>query len=175
MTGGPGSELRVPRSCPPYGPLPMSCLRDSKIRLFPNPFRLRNRPEEFRYYTVQHMDSDNCRLLENLLLASTFIQEARIRGCKVLVHCQSGINRSAAMVIGYLMMEERLSYAEVQLCNACGRAGGSGSTCGTYIGHIRTPAPNMTRPTAATARSAGWASAQYGGSGFQLRGRGGGG
>lgn len=39
-----------------------------------------------------------------------YIKKAMEGDCKVLVHCNAGVSRSSAIVIGFLMLENKLSY-----------------------------------------------------------------
>ena len=70
-------------------------------------------PRDFEYHTVYTMDNDQCKLLEALPGVVGFIREAMDGGGAVLIHCRRGVNRSGAMLIAYLMREERLSYVKV--------------------------------------------------------------
>ena len=60
-------------------------------------------------------DSYNYNILQHLPYSVTFITRAKQRGKKVLVYCVKGINRSAAVCIGYLMQVYGLLFDEA-LC-----------------------------------------------------------
>lgn len=51
-------------------------------------------------------------ILPEFPLAFAFIDHANANGGKVLVHCAQGVSRSASFVVGYLMKENKWSYAE---------------------------------------------------------------
>jgi protein tyrosine phosphatase len=69
-------------------------------------------PGDFQYQTLFTTDDDDSMLLEHMLEAIHFMESALVNGGNVLVHCSRGVNRSGAMLIGYLMMSEGLSYSE---------------------------------------------------------------
>jgi len=66
-------------------------------------------PEEFKYHIVEIPDVPTVSLLPYLGGCKEFLDEGRASG-GVLVHCDSGISRSAAVVIAYVMQELRMSY-----------------------------------------------------------------
>ncbi|KAI9593770.1 dual specificity protein phosphatase 12 [Syncephalis fuscata] len=70
---------------------------------------------------VQDLEQDN--LLQHFNTACTFIQDALEGGQGVLVHCQAGVSRSAAVVIAYIMKMEQMSYEQalvyVQATRSC--------------------------------------------------------
>mmetsp|Transcript_23110 Transcript_23110/g.41341 ORF Transcript_23110/g.41341 Transcript_23110/m.41341 type:complete len:498 (-) Transcript_23110:95-1588(-) len=61
------------------------------------------------YAEIDAQDDRSFQLIKECLKpASEFISAAhRDRGCGVLVHCMAGINRSAALAIGYLLVRDR--------------------------------------------------------------------
>ena len=63
---------------------------------------------------IYAMDSTDQNILKYFRECFAFIRDGLIqsRGRAVLVHCQIGHSRSAALVIGYLMHEDRLSYPQ---------------------------------------------------------------
>lgn len=66
-------------------------------------------PEEFKYHIVEIPDVPTVSLLPYLGGCKEFLDEGRASG-GVLVHCDSGISRSAAVVIAYVMQEQNMSY-----------------------------------------------------------------
>ena len=64
-------------------------------------------------FQVSTNDDDSTKLLQNMVMGVRFVREALDSGGNVLMHCLHGVNRSGAMLIGYLMMDEELSYEEV--------------------------------------------------------------
>lgn len=66
-------------------------------------------PEDFKYHIVEILDVPHVSLLPYLGECKRFLDEGRANG-GVLVHCDSGISRSAAVVIAYVMHELRMTY-----------------------------------------------------------------
>lgn len=66
-------------------------------------------PDEFQYHIVEIPDIPTVSLLPYLADCKKFIDEGRATG-GVLVHCDSGISRSAAVTIAYVMQELKLTY-----------------------------------------------------------------
>ena len=58
---------------------------------------------EFNYQQISVEDNHEVNMLQHLPLAFAFIEEARINGEKVLVHCHAGMSRSVTVIIAYLM------------------------------------------------------------------------
>lgn len=56
-----------------------------------------------KFKRVPASDNNNQNLKQYFQAAFEFIDEARMKNCNVLVHCQAGISRSATIIIGYLM------------------------------------------------------------------------
>nr|XP_020479498.1 dual specificity protein phosphatase 19-like isoform X2 [Monopterus albus]XP_020479499.1 dual specificity protein phosphatase 19-like isoform X2 [Monopterus albus] len=67
-------------------------------------------PDLFIYKTVSIMDHPDADLLLHLQDSCDFIQQARREKGVVLVHCNSGVSRAPAVVIGYLMSCEGQSF-----------------------------------------------------------------
>lgn len=70
-------------------------------------------PGEYTYLTIAIRDSADADIVSCFSEAFKFIDEALAQpGTSVLVHCHAGMSRSAAVVIGYLMAKEQLSWEE---------------------------------------------------------------
>lgn len=59
---------------------------------------------------VPCLDLPETNLLAVLSITDPFIGRCRADGGRVLVHCNAGVSRSVAVVLGYLMRSERMSY-----------------------------------------------------------------
>jgi len=66
-------------------------------------------PDEFRYHIVEIPDVPTVSLLQYLPECKSFIDEGRANG-GILIHCDSGISRSAAVVIAYVMQDLKMTY-----------------------------------------------------------------
>eukprot|EP00668_Euglena_longa_P046414 GGOE01062099.1.p1 GENE.GGOE01062099.1~~GGOE01062099.1.p1 ORF type:complete len:569 (-),score=118.23 GGOE01062099.1:242-1948(-) len=67
-----------------------------------------NYPPHFLYHAVNAEDTVDYQLLgQHLDEAYQTIEQARLMGRKILVHCFAGINRSATLCIAYLMVHLR--------------------------------------------------------------------
>ncbi|XP_056144953.1 dual specificity protein phosphatase 19a [Lampris incognitus] len=60
-------------------------------------------PELFVYKNVRILDLPDSDLTSHITECSSFIQQAHNEKGVVLVHCNTGVSRAAAVVIGYLM------------------------------------------------------------------------
>ena len=60
--------------------------------------------------TVEMLDLPETPLLGLLPYCFSFIDGAREKGGCCLVHCNAGVSRSAAVVIGYLMKNRNMTY-----------------------------------------------------------------
>jgi atypical dual specificity phosphatase len=69
-------------------------------------------PEEFEYMNVPLLDVDETPLAAVFPQCFEFIDRARGAG-GVLVHCNAGVSRSAAIVIGYCMHTLRKPFEEI--------------------------------------------------------------
>ncbi|TDL19164.1 phosphatases II [Rickenella mellea] len=64
----------------------------------------------FVHYQIKILDSSTAELRPHLEAACKHIRDALARGKNVLVHCQQGISRSAAVVIAYLIRQHNMTY-----------------------------------------------------------------
>lgn len=72
-----------------------------------NPF-----PDRLTYKTLQILDLPDTDITSYLEECSLFIDQARDKDGVVLVHCNAGVSRSSSVVIGYLMLREKLPFEE---------------------------------------------------------------
>jgi len=66
-------------------------------------------PNDFQYYILEIPDCPTASLLPYLPEVLAFIDAGRTSG-GILLHCDSGISRSAAVTIAYVMRDQNLSY-----------------------------------------------------------------
>lgn len=66
-------------------------------------------PENFIYQNIAILDLPEVDILPLLSKCFDFISEGLKRG-KVLVHCNAGISRSAAVICGYIMKEKGMEF-----------------------------------------------------------------
>ena len=59
--------------------------------------------DSFTYYQIPVEDVHEVDMLQHLPEAFAFIEEARLSGEKVIVHCHAGMSRSVTVVLSYLM------------------------------------------------------------------------
>lgn len=62
------------------------------------------------YKTLQILDLPDTDITSYFKECSSFIDEAKEQSGVVLVHCNAGVSRSSSIVIGYLMLQEGLSF-----------------------------------------------------------------
>lgn len=67
---------------------------------------------KFNYLVVPLYDSEYTNITVHFKKVNDFIQEKYKKQEKVLVHCGSGISRSVALVIAYLIEHHNLNYEE---------------------------------------------------------------
>ncbi|XP_018584400.1 dual specificity protein phosphatase 19 [Scleropages formosus] len=67
-------------------------------------------PHLFEYKTLNILDLPETPITSYFRECSQFIDEAKAKDGVVLVHCNAGVSRSAAVVIGYLMSREGLTF-----------------------------------------------------------------
>uniref|UniRef100_A0A669QH84 Dual specificity phosphatase 19 n=1 Tax=Phasianus colchicus TaxID=9054 RepID=A0A669QH84_PHACC len=66
---------------------------------------------DFIYKTISILDLPETDIISYFPECFEFIEKAKIQDGVVLVHCNAGVSRAAAIVIGFLMNSERLSFA----------------------------------------------------------------
>jgi dual specificity MAP kinase phosphatase len=71
-------------------------------------------PNDFTYKIIHEDDSLSANLLQYFEETFEFIDRAREAGGGVLVHCASGISRSATIIIAYVMRKKQLTYRKAQ-------------------------------------------------------------
>ncbi|XP_065827579.1 dual specificity protein phosphatase 19-like [Oscarella lobularis] len=69
-------------------------------------------PEDLVYFSVEILDVPETNLWPYLIQCLDFIDSARTNGFSVLVHCNAGISRSAAVVCAYIMKTEGKGFNE---------------------------------------------------------------
>ncbi|XP_017690250.1 PREDICTED: dual specificity protein phosphatase 19 isoform X2 [Lepidothrix coronata] len=67
--------------------------------------------DDFVYKTISILDLPETDITSYFPECFEFIEKAKIQDGVVLVHCNAGVSRAAAVVIGFLMNSERLSFA----------------------------------------------------------------
>lgn len=65
-----------------------------------------------KYKRLPASDSGQQNLRQYFEEAINFIDEARINGAKVLVHCQAGVSRSATITIAYILKHSKMSMTD---------------------------------------------------------------
>ncbi|CAL8240955.1 unnamed protein product [Merluccius merluccius] len=86
-------------------------------------------PLLFIYKSVQILDQPDTELTAHLKDCCHFIQQAKEESGVVLVHCNTGVSRAAAVVVGYLMscdakpFEEALSLVKAARPASCPNPG----------------------------------------------------
>ncbi|KAI7815014.1 dual specificity phosphatase 19, partial [Triplophysa rosa] len=69
-------------------------------------------PELFTYKTVTMLDLPETDIISYFPQCFEFINQASHQGGVVLVHCNAGVSRSASVVIGFLIYQEKMSFEE---------------------------------------------------------------
>nr|XP_004660276.1 dual specificity protein phosphatase 19 [Jaculus jaculus] len=65
--------------------------------------------KEFTYKSISILDLPETNILSYFPECFEFIEQAKMKDGVVLVHCNAGVSRAAAIVIGFLMASEELS------------------------------------------------------------------
>jgi protein-tyrosine phosphatase len=87
--------------------LNLTSLDKDGVPKHPNAF-----PSDFEYLHLPLNDTESFNIGDHFERAHDFISRGRTGNAKVLVHCQSGVSRSATIVISYLMKEKGNSLKE---------------------------------------------------------------
>lgn len=72
-------------------------------------------PDEIVVYRLALRDHIDENIWSHLLSVYTFLEIARLKGYRVLVHCRAGISRSASFVLYYLMRKKHWSLTRALL------------------------------------------------------------
>lgn len=67
-------------------------------------------PDVFLYKSISILDLPETDITLYFQECFTFIDQAKMQGDVVLVHCNAGVSRAASVVIGYLIYTEGLSF-----------------------------------------------------------------
>ncbi|KAM4859247.1 dual specificity protein phosphatase 19 isoform 2-T2 [Thomomys bottae] len=65
---------------------------------------------EFTYKNISILDLPETNILSYFPECFEFIEQAKMKGGVVLVHCNAGVSRAATIVIGFLMHSEEISF-----------------------------------------------------------------
>ncbi|XP_037705238.1 dual specificity protein phosphatase 19 isoform X1 [Choloepus didactylus] len=65
---------------------------------------------DFTYKSISILDVPDTNILSYFPECFEFIEQAKMKDGVVLVHCNAGISRAAAVVIGFLMNSEEISF-----------------------------------------------------------------
>nr|XP_020663426.1 dual specificity protein phosphatase 19 [Pogona vitticeps] len=68
-------------------------------------------PHDFTYKMIPILDLPETDIVSYFPECFEFIEEAQLKNGVVLVHCNAGVSRAAAIVIGFLMHSEGLSFS----------------------------------------------------------------
>ncbi|KAL7991578.1 hypothetical protein Chor_015834 [Crotalus horridus] len=68
-------------------------------------------PNDFTYKTIPILDLPETDITSCFPECFEFIEQIKLKGGVVLVHCNAGVSRAAAIIIGFLMYSEGLNFA----------------------------------------------------------------
>ncbi|KAK9410787.1 dual specificity protein phosphatase 19 [Crotalus adamanteus] len=88
-------------------------------------------PNDFTYKTIPVLDLPETDITSCFPECFEFIEQIKLKGGVVLVHCNAGVSRAAAIIIGFLMYSEGLNFAmafSVEVASAFPTAGKSGTS-----------------------------------------------
>ncbi|XP_042300843.1 dual specificity protein phosphatase 19 [Sceloporus undulatus] len=69
-------------------------------------------PHDFTYKTIPILDLPETDIISYFPECFEFIEEVKLKDGVVLVHCNAGVSRAAAIIIGFLMHSEGLNFAK---------------------------------------------------------------
>ncbi|KAL3685725.1 hypothetical protein R1sor_003747 [Riccia sorocarpa] len=69
-------------------------------------------PRDFKYMRIEVHDSAGVNLAKHFDRCFAFIDEARMNGGAVLVHCLAGISRSVTVAVAYLMKKDGMRFPQ---------------------------------------------------------------
>ncbi|KAK2508159.1 hypothetical protein MC885_018665, partial [Smutsia gigantea] len=67
-------------------------------------------PSDFMYKSIPILDLPETNILSYFPECFEFIEQAKMNDGVVLVHCNAGVSRAVAIVIGFLMSSEEISF-----------------------------------------------------------------
>jgi len=77
-------------------------------------------PKDFAYTSYYIADHSSSDLLAMLLHFVAVVEEERLKGGRIYVHCHQGVSRSCSLAIGYVMFAHNIPYNEayeyVKMC-----------------------------------------------------------
>ncbi|XP_051842038.1 dual specificity protein phosphatase 19 [Antechinus flavipes] len=65
---------------------------------------------DFTYKNISILDLPDTNIISYFPECFEFIEEAKLKDGVVLVHCNAGVSRSAAIIIGFLMSTEKITF-----------------------------------------------------------------
>lgn len=65
-----------------------------------------------KFYGIKASDTESFDISKFFRPTANIIQQALEKGGKVLVHCVSGVSRSATIIIAFLMLKRRMAFRE---------------------------------------------------------------
>ncbi|XP_054827968.1 dual specificity protein phosphatase 19 [Eublepharis macularius] len=69
-------------------------------------------PDDLTYRSIPILDLPETEILSYFPECFEFIEQVKLKDGVVLVHCNAGVSRAAAIVIGFLMHSEGLSFSQ---------------------------------------------------------------
>lgn len=66
--------------------------------------------EAIENLAINCLDLPDTDLTQTFLISNAYIENVRITGGRVLVHCNAGVSRSSSVVIGYLIQIQKMKF-----------------------------------------------------------------